>query len=101
MKKVLLGFGIFALAVASAASGYRFTLFQPSKISGQMLKAGDYKIEIKEDKAIITQGKTTTEVSVKVETADTKFSTTAVRYDGDQVKEIRLGGTSTRLVFAN
>jgi len=101
VKKVLLGFVTLALAVASAASSYKVTLFQPSVINGSSLKPGEYRIEIQQDKAIIKQGKKTTEAPVKVETADQKFSTTVVRYNGDNVQEIRLGGTNTRLVFAN
>jgi len=36
---------------------------------------------------------------VKGETANQKFSSTAVRLSGTQVEEIRLGGTDKRLVF--
>ena len=86
-------------------STYRVNLLQPSVIAGQELKPGEYKIELRDNKAIVTSGKTTVETDVKVETSDTKFSTTSVRYtNGDgkyKVQEIRLGGTNTRLVFNN
>lgn len=105
MKKVLLTFATLALAVASAGSSYKVTLFQPSLVGGQELKPGDYKIEVKDNKAIITRGKQSVEANVKVETASDKFSSNSVRYlNGDgkyRVQEIRLGGTNTKLVFDN
>ncbi|MBI4873743.1 MAG: hypothetical protein HY822_03810 [Acidobacteria bacterium] len=103
MKKLLLGLTTLALVTASAAS-YRVTLFQPSVINGTELKPGDYKIEHDAGKVVIRAGKQTVEAPVKVETSDVKFSATSVRYAGggkNQVQEIRLGGTNTRLVFAN
>jgi hypothetical protein len=103
MKKILIAFATVALAVASAAANYKVTLFQPSMIAGTELKAGDYKIEVKDNKAVVRSGKTVVEADIKVETAAEKFSSTSVRYnaaDGKyQVQEIRLGGTNTKLVF--
>ncbi|MBC7925378.1 MAG: hypothetical protein H7039_06935 [Bryobacteraceae bacterium] len=105
MKKILLSFATVALAIGSAATSYRVTLFQPSTVNGTELKPGDYKVTLKDNKAVLTSGKTSIEADVKTETADTKFGTTTVRYsNGDgkyRVQEIRLGGTSTRLVFEN
>src|SRR4051812_38651603 len=105
MKKILFACATFALAVASAAPSYRVTLFQPTIVAGTELKPGDYKITLKDTKAVITSGKTSVEAEVKSETADSKFSATTVRYlNGDgkyRVQEIRLGGTNTKLVFQN
>jgi len=105
MRKLFIGFATFALAIGMAASTYRVNLLQPSVIAGQELKPGEYKIELRDNKAIVSSGKATVESDVKVETNDTKFSTTSVRYtNGDgkyKVQEIRLGGTTTRLVFNN
>ena len=99
-KKLSIGFATIALALASAATTYKVTLFQPSVVNGTELKPGDYKVEIKNDKAVIWQGKNATEVPVKVETGDAKYPTTAVRYSsGTHVDEIRIGGTKTKLVF--
>jgi hypothetical protein len=36
---------------------------------------------------------------VKIENASEKFSRSSVRITGNQVEEIRLGGTSKRVVF--
>ena len=66
--------------------------------------AGDYKLEVNDQTAVIRQGKVQTESPVKVEENDTRFAATAVRYvnstDGKvHIQEIRIGGTRTRLVF--
>lgn len=105
MKKILLSFATLALAVASAAPAYRITLFQPSLVNGTELKPGEYKVTLDGNKATITSGKTSVSADVKTETADSKFSSTTVRYrNGDgkyRVQEIRLGGTTTKVVFEN
>jgi len=99
VKNFLLAFGSLALAVASAASSYNVTFYQPVMISGSELKPGDYKIEIKDKTAVIKQGKTVTEAPVTIANDSQKFQRTTVRLSGNQVEEIRLGGTNTRLVF--
>jgi hypothetical protein len=100
VKNILLGFASVALAVASAASSYNVTFYQPVMVNGSELKAGDYKLELKDDKtAVLKQGKTATEAPVKVESDSQKYARTAVRMNGMQVEEIRIGGTSTRIVF--
>jgi len=102
LKRFVLAFAILGLAVASAES-YRVTLSQPSKIEGKQLKAGDYKLNLENSKLTIVNGKQTLEVPVKVQTGDTKFDSTAVRYTGTgdkvSIKEIRIGGTKTTLLF--
>jgi hypothetical protein len=102
MKKILFGFTTLALAIASAAS-YRVTLFQPSMIAGTELKPGDYKIEVKDNKAVVKGRKNVVEADVKMETSNEKFNSTSVRYtntDGKmKVQEIRLGGTNSKIVF--
>jgi hypothetical protein len=105
LSKLLLSFGTLALAIASAASSYHFSLFQPSMVAGKELKPGDYKVQLNGDKAIIKVGKETVEAAVKVESGTEKFSETSVRFDTAdgkmKVQEIRLGGTTTKLVFNN
>ena len=105
LTKLMLSFGTLALAIASAASSYHFSLFQPSVVAGTELKPGDYKVQLNGDKAIIKAGKQTVEAAVKVETSTEKFSETSVRFDTAngkmKVQEIRLGGTNTKLVFNN
>ena len=106
MKKVLFSFATVALAVASAASSHRVTLFQTTHVAGSELKPGDYKVTLTDNgKALITSGKTSVEAAVKTETAESKFSSTTVRYRNGEgkyhIQEIRLGGTNTKLVFEN
>jgi hypothetical protein len=105
MTRLLILFAAAALTFASAAESYRFTLFQESVVSGSTLKAGDYRVTIDGDKVVISQGKTKVETTGKLETVADKFNSTSVRYqNGDgkyRLKEIRLGGTSKKLVFDN
>lgn len=105
LSTLMLSFGTLALAVASAASSYHFSIFEPSFVAGQELKPGDYKIEVNGDKALIKAGKQTVEAAVKVEDGTEKFPETSVRYANNNgkmtVQEIRLGGTHTKLVFNN
>ena len=103
IKKALFTFATVAIAVASAASSYRLTVFEPSMIDGTELKPGEYKIELKDSTAVITRGKQTVTAPVKIETSPSKFNSTSVRYTTGSgkpsVDEIRLGGTNTKLVF--
>lgn len=99
--KFLVLFFTAAMVFASAAS-YNVTLFQPSVVSGKELKPGEYKLTIDGGTAILVKGKEKVEFAVKLETAESKFSSTSVRY-ADQggkmkVQEIRLGGTTTKVV---
>jgi hypothetical protein len=104
MKKLVFTFVLAALSVAQAAT-YRVTLYQESIINGATLKPGDYKLEVNDSQAVISKGKEKVEARVRVEMAESKFSSTSVRYEnGDgryRVIEIRLGGTNQKLVFEN
>jgi hypothetical protein len=99
VKNILLGFTSVALSVASAAGSYTVTFYQSVMVNGSELKPGDYKLELKDNTAVIKQGKTVAEAPVKVENEGQKYSRTAVRMNGMQVDEIRIGGTNTRVVF--
>lgn len=100
--KCLIVFLTFALAVASAST-YNVQLFQPSVVSGQELQPGQYKLTLDDSKVVISKGKQSVEASVKLETSASKFSSTSVRYTNEngkmKVQEIRLGGTTTKLIF--
>jgi len=99
VKQLLFGFATLALAVASAASSYNVTFYDPVVINGSKLQPGSYRVEYNENTATIKQGKTVMQAPVKVETGDQKFRANVVRMDGPAVQEIRLGGTNTKLVF--
>jgi hypothetical protein len=101
-KRVIFAFLVLALAVASAKT-YTVTLFQPAVLAGTELKPGEYQLDLNDTKVVIKNGKVKVESAVKVETADSKFNTTTVRFaNGDgklRIQEIRLGGTKLKLVF--
>jgi hypothetical protein len=103
-KKFLILFAM-AAAFASAAT-YRVRLLQPTVIAGTTLKAGEYKLQIQDNKAVFSAGKNTAEATVKVENADQKYTSTSFRYDRAtdgalKLQELRLAGTNTKLVFTN
>jgi hypothetical protein len=102
LKRFVLAFAILGLAVASAES-YRVTLSQPTKVEGKQLKAGDYRLNVENSKLTIVNGKQSVEVPVKVQTGETKFESTSVRYAGTgdklSIREIRIGGTKTTLLL--
>ena len=99
IKNLTLGFATFALAVGSAATSYTVTFYEPVVINNTTLKPGDYRVELKNNTAVIKQGRTLTEAPVKVENNADRFSNTVVRINKAQVEEIRVGGTHTRIVF--
>ena len=103
INKLVVSLSTAALMILSAAQSHTVTLFQESIVNGKALKPGDYRVMVDHNKVIIGSGKNKVEATVTVETAGTKFNSTSVRYEnGDgkyRLKEIRLGGTSTKLVF--
>jgi len=103
MKKALLFACLLAgMAIASTKS-YTVTFFEPSVVGGTELKAGSYRVEIQDQKIVIKNGHESAEASVKVETNETRYSTTTVRYADsggkNKVEEIRVGGTKMKLVL--
>jgi hypothetical protein len=100
MTRFLFSFAGLALVIASAAgSSYRVNLFQSSVVNGTELQPGEYKLEVKQDRAILSRGKQVAEVPVKIETTPQKVGTTSVKYVNGQIQEIRIGGTNTKLLF--
>jgi len=77
-------------------------LHMPAMFGGVELTPGEYKVEVNDQKAVIRNGKIHGETAVKVENGDTKYGTTTVRMEkaGDKMKiqEIRIGGTTMKLV---
>src|SRR5215472_271222 len=103
-RKLVLCFAVAALAIASAkGKSYKVTLYFPAMLGATELKAGEYQVELMDQKAVIRNGKIEGEAPVKVETNGTKYDTTVVRFqNGDgkmHIHEIRLGGTNTKLIF--
>jgi hypothetical protein len=102
LKRLVLLVSVVSLAVASAANAFRVELYQPTTVNGTTLKVGEVKIEVKDNKVTLKQGKTSVDANVKVENATSKFLYTAVGYkDGGnhEIRDITVGGTTTRLIF--
>lgn len=102
-KKLLVS--VMALAGMALAAGKSYTvkLYGPAMVGSTELKAGEYKVEVDNGKAMIKSGKTVKEADVKVENAEAKYTATTVKLgagEKPQIQEIRIGGTSTKLVFA-
>src|SRR5437868_6914215 len=86
----------------SAASGaFKLAFLQDSIIDGKQVKAGDYKLVMKDSNtAVLKHGKQTIELPAHQETAPQKFSTTEMQYtNNNDLKEIHIGSTTTKIVF--
>jgi hypothetical protein len=100
--KLALILAVAGLALASAKS-YTVELLHPALVGGTELKAGEYKVELVDQKVVLSRGKIRSEAPVKVETGNAPFDSTTVLLSGgdgkQRVQEIRLGGTKTTLVL--
>jgi hypothetical protein len=101
-KRFILLFSVISLAVASAGNAFKIDLYQPTMVSGTSFKVGEAKLEIKDNKAVLHQGKTSAEASVKVEENKAKYIYTTVGYKegtDHQIKDICVAGTTTHIFF--
>jgi hypothetical protein len=106
MKKAAVTFAsLFLLAALATANAktYSVQLFEPSVVAGTELKAGTYQIDVRDSSIVIKGGKTPITVPATLEKADTKYSTTSVRYDVSdgkrEIKQIKLGNTNLKVVL--
>jgi hypothetical protein len=102
MKKAIAVMLAIGISAAYAAPSYEFTLYKATTVNGAQLKPGSVKLELQGDKVVLKQGKTSVESSVTVQNGEHKFNASSVTYNADatdQVQEIRLGGTATKLLF--
>jgi hypothetical protein len=104
MKQILLlAMVSFAVTAVAGAATYKIKIMDTVTIDGKELKAGDYKVEVNDNTAVIRNGKDSTEVKVKTVSGDQKYDSTAVRYTQEggknHLEEIHIGGTKTKLVF--
>ncbi len=100
LKKVSFGFLSFGVFIALAASNaHSVDLYQDSTIGGEEVKAGTYKVEMKDNLAVLKHGKDSVQVPAREETTAKKFDTNQVLYSNNQVREIDFGGTHTKIVF--
>jgi hypothetical protein len=88
---------------AFAGNTYRVTLYQESIVGETALKAGEYRMTVENNQLVISNGARKATAAVSVESAGSTYPTTSIRYfNGDgkyRVKEIRIGGTNTKLVL--
>lgn len=91
--------GASTIGIASAKS-YYFTLAAPAKAGTTVLKPGDYEVNVKGTQAVFTNdGGKAISVPVKVAQSDKKFDNTSVDTSNDMIREIDLGGSTTKLTF--
>jgi|HubBroStandDraft_2_1064218.scaffolds.fasta_scaffold64410_3 hypothetical protein len=99
-KRLILLISAVTLGVASAADTVNVNLYQPTTVSGTEFKTGEAKFLLKDNKVTLKQGKLAAEAAVKVESNNAKYSFTSIVYKDDHsIKEIYVGGTTTRIVF--
>ena len=104
MKNLLLAFTLLGASIAGART-YSITLSSPATIGNSQLGRGEYKLELKGDSVLVKDGKMVNEFPVHVENEARKFDNTSITTSSEsgsnRIQEIRLGGTTVKLVFAN
>jgi hypothetical protein len=103
MKNVLtLSFVALATTVFAGDQTYRVNFPQDTVVAGKSLKAGQYKVSIDGGNATLKQGKESIQVPAHEEAATRKADSNVLVYgEGQNLKEIRLGGTQTKIVFGD
>jgi hypothetical protein len=109
-KRLVLILVVLALVATAGTvtklATYQITLSKPTTVSGTVLAAGDYKLIVGDAKITIVpqHGGKAVEAAVKIDTAKIKFDNTVITstdIKGTAVfAEIDLGGTKTKLLFA-
>lgn len=101
MRILLLG--LTGIAMLANAATFKLDLLTPSVVNGQELKPGEYKVSYDDQSVTFVSGKQSVTAPVRVEPAEAKIKTTAVRYtqsnDKLVVQEIRIAGSTTKLVL--
>jgi hypothetical protein len=101
-KTILIGFVVFAATAFAASNTYKMDLTQNSMVEGKMLKPGNYKVTVENGTAMIKDGKNVIQVPAKEVTDANKVQNTEVTYiNQNNIKEVRFGGTHTKIVFAD
>jgi len=101
-KQILASFAFLALSAASAAT-FKVTLVDSTLDKGTTFKAGDYKLDVKQNSVVLTNGKRRVEIPAKIETSNQQYVRTHVIYNDSKgkyvIQEIELGGTTTKLTL--
>ncbi len=104
MRNLLLLFAVFGLSVVSAKT-YSIQLDTKALLGTTALQAGQYKVKLDGNKAVLTNvdNRKSVEANVKVNTETRKYDYTALEMrkasDGEHLQAIELGGTNMRLQF--
>jgi len=101
LTKMLICASTLALGIASAASGYKVNLPNKMWVGTTELKAGDYRVEVTGNKAVFKMGKQTVEVPATLQTGTAKYAETELDASQDKLKEIHVGGTTSKIVFTS
>lgn len=103
LRRLIL-FTVLGLSIASAKS-YQITLDAPSKVGSLTLKPGRYEVAVDASKVKfkdLNSGKSK-ETDGRLENTEKKFANTSINAtqggDGNEIHEILLGGTTTKIVF--
>ncbi len=103
MIRIAVALMALALSVAASAKSYTLDVFVPMVLSGTELKPGTYTLDLNDNKIVVRRGKLAVEASVKVDSVEARIPATRIRCEDVggkyQIREIRLGGTSMKLVM--
>lgn len=106
-KKTLLLLGVLAMSILPIASAKSYSIALPTRtmVGGAQLPAGEYTLKVDGSNAVFTNVESNKSVTtpVKIESADKKFAVTSVETtqegDAQHIKDIQLGGSTTKLDF--
>jgi hypothetical protein len=101
MKKLLLFVATVTLAIAGTKpKTFKVSLPDAEYAGSVALKAGDYKAAVWGNTLTFAQGKKVAAiVAVKVMSSPAKFTDTSVLVSNGRLEQVRVGGTTTRIVL--
>ncbi len=105
MRTILVLLAAAGLSVASGTDRYLITLLQPAVVAGTELEPGRYALALTNGQLEFRRGEVRVSARVQVEAAEEKFRNTTVRLEQEgqsgkyRITQIRLGGTTRRLVL--
>ena len=106
MKRLSLMLALLTLVFALVASAHTIAFTESTMVAGQILKAGEYKVDVEGTRVTIHNGSDKIELVAKqILDAPKKFERSQVLVnstDGkNTLEEIRIGGSTTRLIFGD
>ena len=106
MKRLSLMLALLTLVFALVASAHTIAFTERTMAGGQVLKAGEYKVDVEGTRVTIHNGEHKIELVAKqILNAPHKFEQSQVLVnstDGkNTLEEIRIGGSTTRLIFTD